>query len=97
MQPVSSVLLDISIELSKAQAGYQSASCSLRETEAQLKSANEAIHHLGVYLSRKKLYREFLHAKNKGAFRAAHKKEIDEYEGSSTYLKRSMERVASLP
>ena len=74
--------------LSDAQAGYQSASSALRETDAKLKSVNEAIHHLGVYLSRKKLYREFLHAKNKGVFRAAHKKEIDEYEGSSAFLKK---------
>ena len=71
-----------------AQAGYRAASSSLRETEAQLKSVNESIHHLGVYLSRKKVYWEFLHAKNKGVFRAAHRKEIDEYEGSSAFLKK---------
>lgn len=79
---------DLNKRLSDAQNEYQSASSALRETDAKLKSVNEAIHHLGVYLSRKKLYREFLHAKNKGVFRAAHRKEIDEYEGSSAFLKK---------
>ncbi|MBR3279440.1 MAG: relaxase/mobilization nuclease, partial [Lachnospiraceae bacterium] len=38
-------------------------------------------------LSHKALYRQFLSAKDKGAFRAAHKKEIDEYEDAVSHLK----------
>lgn len=88
---------ELNKSLSDAQAGYHSALSSLRETEAQLKSVNEAIHHLGVYLSRKKLYREFLHAKNKGEFRTAHRKEIDEYEGSSAFLKKQYQIFSDTP
>ena len=66
---------------------YHAASAKLRETEAKIKDTNAAIHHLGSYLSRKKLYEQFLNAPDKAAFRAAHATEIDRYEESARWLK----------
>ena len=50
-------------------------------------TVNERIHYTGQYLSHKALYRQFLSAEDKGAFRAAHKAEIDEYEDAVSHLK----------
>ena len=66
---------------------YHDASAALRETEAKLKETNAAIHHLGSYLSRKKLYAQFLSAPDKAAFRTAHATDIDRYEESARWLK----------
>lgn len=66
---------------------YHDASTEVRETEAKLKETNGAIHHLGSYLARKKLYTQFLAASDKAAFRAAHATDINRYEESVRWLK----------
>ena len=59
----------------------------MRETQNALTAVNERIHYTGQYLSHRALYRQFLSAEDKGAFRAAHKEEIDEYEDAVNHLK----------
>ena len=71
----------------QAEAEYKQTSADLRETQNALTAVNERIHYTGQYLSHKALYRQFLSAKDKGAFRAAHKEEIDEYEDAVSRLK----------
>ena len=66
---------------------YHDASAALRETESRLKETNAAIHHLGSYLGRKKVYAQFLTAPDKAAFRAAHAMDISRYEESVRWLK----------
>ena len=70
-----------------AEAQYKQTSAGLRETQNALSAINERIHYTGLYLSHKALYRQFLSAKDKGAFRTAHKTEIDEYEDAVSHLK----------
>ena len=69
------------------QENYRAASSALRETGAQLTAVNAQIHHMGLYLSGKKTYQEFLHAKDKAAFRATHSGEIADYEKAARFLK----------
>ena len=69
------------------QARYSAAPLALRETGAQLTAVNAQIHHMGLYLSGKKTYQEFLHAKDKAAFRATHSGEIADYEKAARFLK----------
>ena len=71
----------------RTETKYKQASADLRETQNALAAINERIHFTGQYLSHKALYQQFLSAKDKGAFRAAHKKEIDEYEDAVSHLK----------
>ena len=71
----------------RAETEYKQASTDLRETQSTLTAVNERIHYTGKYLSHKALYRQFLSAEDKGSFRAAHKKEIDEYEDAVSHLK----------
>lgn len=71
----------------RAETEYKQASADLRETQNALTAINERIHYTGLYLSHKALYRQFLSAKDKGSFRAAHKAEIDEYEDAVSHLK----------
>ena len=71
----------------RTETEYKQASADLRETQNALTAVNERIHYTGQYLSHKALYRQFLSAEDKGAFRAAHKKEIDEYEDAVSHLK----------
>ena len=42
---------------------------------------------MGAYLSGKNVYQEFLRAKDKAAFRAAHRGEIANYEKAAQFLK----------
>jgi hypothetical protein len=70
-----------------AETEYKQASADLRETQNALTAINERIHYTGLYLSHKALYRQFLSAGDKGAFRTAHKAEIDEYENAVSHLK----------
>ena len=67
----------------QAEAQYKQASADLRETQNALTAINERIHFTGQYLAHRALYRQFLSAEDKGAFRTAHKAEIDEYEDAS--------------
>ena len=76
------------------QARYRAASAALQETGAQLAEVNEQIHHMGVYLSGKKTYQAFLHAKDKAAFRATHSGEISDYEKAARFLKETFEDAA---
>ena len=71
----------------RAETEYKQASADLRETQNTLAAVNERIHYTGQYLSHKALYRQFLTAEDKGAFRAAHKEEIDEHEDAVSHLK----------
>ena len=71
----------------RAETEYKQASADLRETQNALTAVNERIHYTGQYLSHKALYRQFLSAEDKGAFRAAHKEEIDKYEDAVSHLK----------
>ena len=77
-----------------AQENYRAASSALRETGAQLTAVNAQIHHMGLYLSGKKTYQAFLHAKDKAAFRAAHSGEITDYEKAARFLKEKFEDAA---
>ena len=77
-----------------AQENYRAASSALRETGAQLTAVNAQIHHMGLYLSGKKTYQAFLHAKDKAAFRAAHSGEITDYEKAARFLKETFEDAA---
>ena len=70
-----------------AEAQYKQASADLRETQNALTAINKRIHYTGQYLSHKALYRQFLAAKDEGAFRTTHKDEIDEYEDAVSHLK----------
>ena len=74
----------------QAEAQYKQASADLRETQNALTAINERIHYTGLYLSHKALYRQFLSAGDKGAFRTAHKAEIDEYENAVSHLKAAL-------
>ena len=69
---------------------YKQASADLRETQNALTAVDKRIHYTGQYLSHKALYRQFLSAEDKGAFRAAHKEEIDEYEEAVSHLKAAL-------
>ena len=80
-------LQDLEEKKAEFDQDYRDASAALRETESRLKETNAAIHHLGSYLSRKKLYAQFLNAPDKAAFRAAHATDIDRYEESAHWLK----------
>ena len=71
----------------QAESEYKHVSTDLRETQNTLAAVNERIHYTGQYLSHKALYWQFLTAEDKGAFRAAHKAEIDEYEDAVSRLK----------
>ena len=71
----------------QAEAQYEQASADLRETQNALTVINEKIHFTGQYLSHKTLYRQFLSAEDNGAFRTAHKAEIDAYEDAVSHLK----------
>ena len=71
----------------QVEAQYKRASADLRETQNALAAINQRIHFTGQYLSHKALYRQFLSAEDKGTFRAAHKKEIAEYEDAVSHLK----------
>ena len=71
----------------QAEAQYKQASAHLRETQNALTAINERIRFTGLYLSHKALYRQFLSAEDKGAFRASHKDEIDKYEDAVSHLK----------
>ena len=66
----------------------------MRETGAQLTAVNAQIHHMGLYLSGKKTYQAFLHAKDKAAFRVAHSGEITDYEKAARFLKETFEDAA---
>lgn len=71
----------------QVEAQYRQASEDLSETQNALTTINKRIHYTGQYLSHKTLYRQFLSTKDKGAFRTAHKAEIDEYEDAVNHLK----------
>ena len=71
----------------KAEAEYEAASKGLEDTRSQLRQTNEAIHYLGVYLSHKSTYSDFLKSRNRGGFRTQHKAEIEEYEDAVKHLK----------
>ena len=71
----------------RAEDQYEAASKGLEETRAQIRQTNEAIHYLGIYLSHKSTYKEFLSSKNKALFRSQHSDEISEYEDAVKHLK----------
>ena len=70
-----------------AEDQYTTASKALEETRSQIRQTNEAIHYLGVYLSHKSTYKEFLSSRNKALFRSRHATEITEYEDAVKRLK----------
>lgn len=66
---------------------YEIVAKGLEETRTQIRITNEAIHHLGTYLSHKSIYKEFLSSRNKALFRSQHATEIDEYTDAVERLK----------
>ena len=70
-----------------AEDQYASASKALEETRSQIRQTNEAIHYLGIYLSHKSTYKEFLSSRSKALFRSRHATEITEYEDAVKRLK----------
>ena len=60
---------------------------TLKATEARLKTVNLLIKYSGQYYANKKVYSEYLKAKNKAQFRAAHDAEITLYEAARRQLK----------
>lgn len=73
----------------KAEDQYAKASAKLDAAKAELRQTNEIIHWLGVYLSHKSTYKEFLASKNKGKYRTEHQEEISQYEESVRFLKKA--------
>ena len=59
---------------------------SLKTTEARLTKVNLMIKNTGQYLANKDVYRQYLNAKNKAAFREAHRAEIILYEAARKFL-----------
>lgn len=55
---------------------------------ADITALNAQIHYIGQYLSRGKLYKAFLNAKNKKQFRAKYKKPLEEYESARSWLQK---------
>ena len=70
-----------------AEDQYATASKALEEMRSQIRQTNEAIHYLGIYLSHKSTYKEFLSSRNKALFRSRHATEITEYEDAVKRLK----------
>lgn len=59
----------------------------LKATEARLKTVNLLIKYSGQYYTNKKVYSDYLKAKNKAQFRAEHDAEITLYEAARRQLK----------
>lgn len=70
----------------------------LKDTEDRLKTVNLLIKNSGQYLTYKKIYGEYLKAKNKKKFREEHESELLLYEVACKELKQLMngEKVPSL-
>ena len=60
----------------------------LDAVNADITALNAQIHYTGQYLSRSKLYKAFLNAKNKRQFRAKYKQSLEEYESARTWLQK---------
>lgn len=65
---------------------YAKIHSALKITEARLTKVNLIIKNTGQYLANKDIYRHYLNAKNKAAFREAHRAEIMLYEAARKYL-----------
>lgn len=65
---------------------YTKIHSALKATEARLTKVNLMIKNTGQYLANKDIYRQYLNAKNKAAFREAHRAEITLYEAARKYL-----------
>lgn len=59
---------------------------ALKATEARLNKVNLLIKNTGQYLANKDVYRQYLAAKNKSAFRESHRSEITLYEAARKFL-----------
>ena len=80
-------LQDLRGLIAKRQQEYEELREAISGIYEEIGTVNEDIHNLGVYLTNKKTYTEFLKSPDKGAFRQAHRAEIDAYEAAVTYLK----------
>ena len=72
--------------LSSTQADQQSKHDALLATEKRLKTVNLLIRNTGQYLANKKVYGEYMKAKNKKQFRQEHESEILLYEAARKAL-----------
>ena len=72
--------------LSATQADQQSKHDALLATEKRLKTVNLLIRYTGQYLANKKIYSEYIKAKNKKQFRQEHESEILLYEAARKAL-----------
>lgn len=73
--------------LSSTQIDFDEKRISLQDTEDRLKTVNLLIKNSGQYLTYKKIYGEYLKAKNKKKFREDHESEILLYEAARKELK----------
>lgn len=73
--------------LSSTQTDFDEKRTLLKSTEDRLKTVNLLIKYSGQYLANKKIYREYLKAKNKKSFREEHISEIMLYETARKDLK----------
>ncbi|MCD8379149.1 MAG: relaxase/mobilization nuclease domain-containing protein [Lachnospiraceae bacterium] len=78
---------DLSALVSATSADYDARRTELQATEARLKTVNLQIKNTGQYLANKKVYGQYLKAKNKKEFREAHTAEIMLYEAARKTLK----------
>ena len=72
--------------LASTQADHQSKHDTLLATEQRLKTVNLLIRYTGQYLANKKVYGEYMKAKNKKQFRQEHESEILLYEAARKAL-----------
>lgn len=91
-------LEELSQLLSSTQTDFDEKRVALKTTEDRLKTVNLLIKNSGQYLANKKIYGEYLNAKNKKNFREEHETEILLYEAARKELKQltNGEKVPSM-
>ena len=84
--------------LISTQSDFDEKRIALKDTEDRLKTVNLLIKNSGQYLTYKKVYGEYLKAKNKKKFREEHESEIMLYEAARKELKQltNGEKVPSM-
>ena len=84
--------------LTSTQSDFDEKRIALKDTEDRLKTVNLLIKNSGQYLTYKKVYGEYLKAKNKKKFREEHESEIMLYEAARKELKQltNGEKVPSM-
>ena len=82
---------DLNSAYQDARDKLYNARSALKDTEDGISALNEQIHNTGVYLSKKGVYKAYLHARNKSKFRSEHEADILLFEGARRYLRENAE------